>query len=233
MEIEGPQLRSMVIERRAANFDLSMSLGEEGNQLRGLIDYKTELFDCDRIKRLAGHLVVLLTDLLKQPGQRLSQLALLTEGEQRQLVEEWNCSNREYGPWRSVTLLIAEQAELRGEALAVECEGQALSYIELNWRASKLANYLRRRDVGPELVVGVAMRRSVDLVVSLLAILKAGGAYLPVDIEYPAERIHYMLSDAGVRVLLSESGVSHEGWGYEGEVLCLDEEWEQISHCIV
>src|SRR5437868_200925 len=230
IDVEGLQVHSMSIERSTANFDLVISLSETGGHLSGVIDYKTDLFDRDRIERLAGHLDVLLADVVKQPGKRLSQVLLLTESERRQL-EEWNGTDREYGRRRSVTALIAEQAKLGGERLAVEFEDQAVSYAEVNRRANLLASYLKRHGAGPEKVVGVAMRRSLDLVVSLLAILKAGGAYLPIDIEYPVERIDYMLSDAGVELLLSESDVSREGWTYEGEVLCPNRQWDQAGDC--
>ena len=103
--------------------------------------------------------------------------------------------------------LVARRSERHPERVAVVCEGEGISYGELNRRANQLGRYLRRKGVGPEVLVGIAMERSVEMVVGVLGILKAGGAYVPMDVEYPKERLRYMLEDAGVRVLVSETGV--------------------------
>src|SRR5262249_42457022 len=134
----------------------------------------------------------------------MRNLDVLPASERRQLLMDWNDAEAEYPPDRCVHELFAERAERLPERIALVCEGHWLSYGELNRRANQLGNYLQRLGVGPEVVVGVCLERSVEMAPALLGALKAGGTYLPLDPESPVERLGYVLKDAGVRVALTQ-----------------------------
>ncbi|HJZ03951.1 MAG TPA: amino acid adenylation domain-containing protein, partial [Streptosporangiaceae bacterium] len=169
--------------------------------------YRGDLFDAATIERLAGHFVRLLEELVADPARRVSEVSLLGEAERRQLVTEWNDTGVAYPDERCLHELFAEQAARAPAAPAVIFQDQTLSYGELDHRANQLAHYLRRHGIGPDTVVGLCVERSPAMIVGVLGILKAGGAYLPLDPGYPAERLGYMLSDAGTPVLVTQEGL--------------------------
>ena len=140
----------------------------------------------------------LLEQMAAEPGRRISELEMMGEQEQRQLLEEWNDTERELSGLKCIHEMFEEQVERTPGSVAVVYEDQRLTYEELNSRANQLAHYLRGLGVGPEVRVGICVERSVEMVVGLLGILKAGGAYVPLDPEYPAERLAYMVEDAEV-----------------------------------
>ena len=158
--------------------------------------------------RVCGMMCTALESLVEalegEPGRMVSRLNVLAEAERRQVLYEWNDTQAEL-PDKSVAELFEEQVELRPEALAVVHGEERLTYRELNRRANQMAHYLRRLGVGPEQRVGIALERSVELVVAMLATLKAGGAYVPLDPEYPVERLRFMLEDSAPVVLLTQS----------------------------
>ncbi|HEX7331915.1 MAG TPA: amino acid adenylation domain-containing protein [Pyrinomonadaceae bacterium] len=188
----------------ASKFDLSLGVVQGGSGMVASISYNLELFSSSRIQRLARHWEVLLRELVRDAEQRLGEVELLSGAERQQLLQEWNDTESEYETSVGVHELVAQQAERTPEAIAVVSGEQQLSYGELNRRANQLGHYLRRLGVGPEVVVGICIERSVELIVGLLGILKAGGAYLPLDPDYPQERLEYMLANAGVKVLLTQ-----------------------------
>lgn len=191
------------IPAQRSRFDLTLFLDETAAGYHGSIEYSTDLFEPETIARLAGHFETLLADIVAHPNSRVSELTILTEGERRQLLVEWNQTNAAFSSQRLVHQLVEEQADRQPEAAAVVAYkttadiAAELTYEQLNRRANQLAHYLRRLGVGPEVPVGVCMHRSAENVVALLAVLKAGGAYLPLDPVYPRERLAFMLQDAG------------------------------------
>src|SRR5829696_3751552 len=186
-----------------AKFDLSLFMFETEPVVRGIISYNADLFEAATIERMVGHFQVLLEGILINPGKSVSQLPLLSEAESRQLLVEWNQTHVTYPAHSSIHELFERQVERTPEAIALICEEQCLSYEELNRRANQLAHELRTLGVGPEVLVGILIERSVEMVVSLLAVLKAGGAYVPLDPQYPAERLTFMLEDSQVGILLA------------------------------
>lgn len=196
------QVSPLEIERRTAQLDLSLHVrptGEGG--LKGTFEYSTDLFEKSTIERMAEHYACLLEGAVSGPGRRISQLPLLTESEQRR-VWAWNSTDAEY-PKACVHELISEQVLRAPERMALEFGEEALTYAELEERSDRLAKYLKRLGVVPEVRVGILLERSLDLVVGVLGILKAGGAYVPLDPSYPAERLAYMLEDSRARLVLS------------------------------
>ncbi|MGA7427164.1 MAG: amino acid adenylation domain-containing protein, partial [Rhodoplanes sp.] len=212
-ELSGLAVSAEPVATRSAQFDLSVSLGErrgtDGSPagLEGVIEYATDLFDRASVETLAGRLVRLLEGAVADPGRAISALEILSAAERRVLLHDWNDTARALPP-ANLPELFAAQAERTPDAIAVVGEDQTLSYGELEVRANRLAHHLRGLGVGPEVVVGLCVERSAAMVVGLLGILKAGGAYLPLDPSYPAERLGFMLADAGAPVLVATESLA-------------------------
>ena len=197
-------------------------MSERSGGLRASFNYDTDLFDEGTIRRMAGHYQRLLEGIVADPGQPISQLPLLTEDERHQMLVEWNDTARGYPADRCVHQLFEEQVGRTPEAVAVVFENQQLTYRELNARSNQLAHYLRDLGVGPEMLVGICLERSLEMVVGLLGILKAGGAYVPLDPEYPAERLAFLLRDSAAPVLLTQKRLLPSLPDCPARVLCLD-----------
>ncbi len=230
VEMKGIQLQSLGGgAQEATRFDLEFYAQEQGKGLGGWIKYNTDLYESGTIRRMAGHLERLLGEMVGKPEGRLSELEILGGEERRQLLEGWNDTQREYPRNRCIHELIEEQAERTPGAVAVVCGEKQLSYQELNRRSNQLAHYLRGLGVGPEVLVGICVERSLEMVVGLLGILKAGGAYVPLDPDYPKERLAFMLEDARVAVILTQRELAEKLGKYGACVVCLDEEWQSIE----
>lgn len=173
----------------------------------------------------------MLESILINPQQPIYQLPLFTEIEQYQLLFDWNNTKKEYPLDKCIHQLFEEQVIKTPEAIAVEWEGEKLTYQELNQRANQLANYLQKLGVNPEVLVGICVERSLLMVVGLLGILKAGGAYVPLDPAYPAERLAYILDDSQAKVVLTQQQLVNLNSipNTDLQVICLDTDWELIS----
>jgi amino acid adenylation domain-containing protein len=193
------------------------------------LDYNTAELSHSQIETIGRYYKKILEAIVSDPSSRYDSQDLLSKTELHQQLVEWNNTRREYRSDKRLVQYIEEQAALRGESIAVEFEGERLSYRELNERANQLAHYLRATGIGPETVVGILMERSSEMVVALLATLKAGGAYLPLDPTYPQERVRYMLTNCGVRVVLTQKRLVEPMLAGETErdVLCVDSEWKE------
>jgi amino acid adenylation domain-containing protein len=203
LELPGLTVRSLPSRTSSSKFDLTLATRETPDGLRADLEYSTDLFDAATIRRMLGHLQVLLEAVTADPDRRLSAIPLLTRDERRQVLVEWNCTDRPLPAGRGVHELFEARAAEHPDATAIEAGGERVTYRELNARANRLARLLRRRGVVPGARVGVALERSPDLVVTLLAVLKAGASYVPLDLTYPAERLALMLADARVSALVT------------------------------
>jgi aspartate racemase len=212
-----------------ASFDLHMEVVSKAEGLLCWLEYSTDLFEAATIKRMLRHFQTLLEGIVADPDQRLSDLPILTEPERHQLLVEWNDTQADYPRDASIHELFEDQVERRPESIAVAFESEQLTYQELNQRANGLARYLQSLGVGPEVMVGVCVERSLEMVIGLLAILKAGGAYLPLDPGYPAERLAFMLSDTRAPVLLTQQRLEERLPDYSGRVICLDADWPAMD----
>jgi aspartate racemase len=220
---------SDLLDTGASKFELSLSLKESGNSLNASIEYRTDLFDAETIRRILDHYQNLLEGIAANPDVRLSELPLLTEQERERIVVEWNRTETEYLKQRCVHELFAEQAGRRPDAVALVYDSQKLSYRELDQRTNQLAHYLRTIGIGAESLVGICMERSMQMIVSILAILKAGGAYVPLDPSYPKERLGFMLRDAQARVVLSQEEFKELLPQSDVTVISLDSQWGAIA----
>jgi len=228
VEFQGLKVRPLAVDSRTSMFDMTLAMGESAEGFSGHLEYSTDLFDASTINRMLGHFQVLLEAVAADPEQPLSQLPLLTEAERHQLLGEWNDTHTEY-PKECIHKVFEEQVRRTPEAVAVVFEGQRLTYRELNTRANQVAQYLRRRGVGPEIPVGICMERSVEMVVGMLGILKAGGAYVPLDPAYPQARLRFMLDDVAAPVIITQRRLVEYLPGYSAEVICLDADWEVFA----
>ncbi|MGY2180315.1 non-ribosomal peptide synthetase [Pseudomonas agarici] len=203
----GMKVDYLVNDARATKFDLNLEVTDLDHRLGCCLTYSTDLFDEPRIARMAAHWRNLLEALISDPQQRLSELSLLQADEQQALFASLAGEDGEHRLDQCVQRLFSQQVEARPQAPALTFAGQTLSYAQLNARANRLAWRLREQGVGPQVRVGLALERSLEMVIGLLAILKAGGAYVPLDPEYPLERLKYMIEDSGIGLLLSNSAL--------------------------
>ncbi|GAA0229475.1 hypothetical protein GCM10009527_027460 [Actinomadura nitritigenes] len=169
---------------------------------QGAIRFRSALYDDESIARMAEQLGLLLEAVAADPARRLSELPVMSDDERRLVVSGWNDTAAPHAPVAGVHELFAEQAARTPGEPAASCGDRSLTYAELEAAANRLAHHLHAAGVGPETVVGLALERGLEMVVALLAIWKAGGAYLPLDPEYPADRLDYMVSDSGASVVL-------------------------------
>ncbi|MBV9927471.1 MAG: amino acid adenylation domain-containing protein [Acidobacteria bacterium] len=222
LELPGLDIETLRVHNETAKFDLLLSMREEGEHLLAVMEYSTDIFEQATVERMMQHFQNLLAGAAADPGLRLSQLQLVTEAEREQLLFAWNDTRADYPEEESLTQLFEAQVARTPDAVAALLGDEQLTYAELNRRANRLAHHLRASGVGPEVFVGICMQRSLEMMVAVLGVLKAGGAYVPLDPTYPQERLAYMLEDAGVVALLTQSHLRGVLPAHAAPVICLD-----------
>ena len=220
------------------NYPLSLMVCG-GPELLLKIDYDSRRFSGSTIARMLDHVRTLLESIAGNPEQTVSTLDILTPAERRRMVVEWNeCTQRKYPRASCVPELVEHQVARTPSATAVVFGNNSLTYEELNVRANRLAHYLRELGVGPDVLVGICVERSSDMLVGLLGILKAGGAYVPLDPAYPIERLAYMVEQSKMTVMLTDARLESRLRNCEARVVCLDSDWGRIArhseeNCVV
>ncbi|WP_328928131.1 non-ribosomal peptide synthase/polyketide synthase [Streptomyces sp. NBC_00190] len=205
-----------------SQFDLTLDFGEVDGALLSNIVYNTDLFDESTVRRLSAHLLDLITAMADGPDRPLRTTPRLTGAEHAEIIGRW--SDGAEGPAGAVlSEVFADQVARTPDAVAVVCEGERLTYGELDARADGLAHVLRAHGVGPEVRVGVFLPRGTAPIVTLLAVFKAGGVFVPLDPEYPADRLAFMMGDSGLRLLLATAGTREAVADAEVPVLLLEE----------
>jgi amino acid adenylation domain-containing protein len=199
-----------------------------GSDISLKITFDRRRFGDAAIKRILEHLKTLLEGIAEDPNRSLSMLPILAEAERHQILYEWNDTCVDYPQDKLIHQIFESKAEETPNSAALNFEGEQLTYRELNQRANQLAHYLKSIGVGPGVLVGIAVERSLEMVVGLYGILKAGGAYVPIDPTYPAERIAYMLANANVPVLLTQAKLRDSLPAPEAQVVCLDTDWDDF-----
>ncbi|MGH8615481.1 MAG: non-ribosomal peptide synthetase, partial [Gammaproteobacteria bacterium] len=224
----GVALREIrAVER--TNYPLTVGAAVLGAELGFKVTYDSSRFEAAMITRLLEHFQTLLRGMMAEPTQRLGDLPLLPEAERHRLLREWNRSRAVYSQDACLPQLFEAKVERTPDAIAVAYEDERLTYQELNARANRLAHRLRALGVGPEVLVGLCMERSLELVIGILGTLKAGTAYLPLDLVYPKERLAFMLEDSQASVLLTQQALLERLPEHRARVLCLDRDWEAIA----
>lgn len=229
MELSGLKLSLLETDSEVAKFDLMLEMTETEEGLRGLWQYNTDLFDDALMTRMAENFQTLLEGIAANPGRRLSQLPILTEGESHQLLVEWNKTAGDYPKDECLHELFEHQVEKTPDDVALIFEGTQLTYDDLNRRANQLARYLISLGVGLEVGVGIAMERSLEMVIGLLGIMKAGAAFVPLDPDHPSERLAFVIEDAALALVLSQKHLVERLPEHPARVLCLDADWKQVA----
>ncbi|MCT7982347.1 amino acid adenylation domain-containing protein [Laspinema sp. A4] len=224
----GWTLEQLDVDTGTAKLDLSVQLEERGERIVGYWEYNTQLFDPTTIARAIGHFQTLLEEIVAHPEHRISELSLITPQERAEILA-WNQTEVDYPRTDCIHQWFEAQVDQTPDAVAVVFEDQELTYRELNQRANQLAHYLQTLGVGPEVLVGLCVDRSLELVIGVLGILKAGGAYLPLDPDYPSERLAFMLADTRVRLLLTQEDFCPRLGEQSGQLICLDRDWGEIA----
>jgi amino acid adenylation domain-containing protein len=234
---EGLPLEPVGVEAGTAKFDLTLEVAPAGKGFRLRLEYSADLFDAPTIERLAGHYERLLAEAVARPDEEVGRLTLTSGAERHQLLREWNDTATGGHPPGCLHQLVEGQVDRTPDAVAVVFDGQSLTYGELDRRANRLAHHLLRLGVQPDSPVGVCAERSLELEIALLAILKAGAAYVPLDPEYPRDRLAYMLKDAlgdlAAPVLLTQGRLLAALPATGARIVLLDElpgEGEEPSH---
>lgn len=225
----GLTLEPFVIPQQEGQNDLVFDMMETTKSLLGIFRYNTDLFDQTTIIRMADHFRILLEGIVANPEQKISLLPLLTTDEQHHLLWHWHHTQVDAPAYKCIHQLFESWVLKTPNAVAVIFLNQQLTYQELNTKANQLAHYLQNLGVGPEILVGICVERSLEMVVGLLAILKAGGAYVPLDPAYPQERLTFMLYDSQVSVLLTQQKLVVSLPVLAVPVVCLDQDGEIIA----
>ncbi|WP_315788445.1 condensation domain-containing protein [Fischerella sp. JS2] len=205
-EVSGLNLRALEMDHGTSEFDISVSISEVQQELTGFWEYNTDLFDSLTIKRFIDNFQTLLESIVNNPNQSISELPLLTAQEQKQLLKKWNHTRAAYPDDASLHQLFEQQVERSPNALALIDQSEQLTYQQLNQKVNQLAHYLINLGITTE-IVGICLERSIEMVVAILAIFKAGGAYLPLDPNYPFERLQFMLADSQVSLVISNTSL--------------------------
>ena len=228
-EIPGLSLEEFDFHSGTARYDITLEVDERSEYLDCRFEYNSDLFDCETMEGFARHFRELLKGIVANPEQPVFELPLLTEAEQRRILVEWNNTetNVEYG--KNVQQLFERQVSQTPDAVAVQFGPTSLTYLDLNRKANQLAHYLKERGAGPDVVTGIFLERSLDMVVAVLAVLKAGGAYLPLDISYPLERLSFIVNDAKAPILITQERLLSRLPQGESEIICLDRDEDDVA----
>ncbi len=229
MEFSGITWEPIYSDHGPTFFDLRLWHDEIGSTVTTRFAYNADLFSASTIARMADCFVNLLAAVVDDPDKPVSELPIVGGAECHQQLAEWNATKTDYPTGQCLHDLFEAQVERTPDAVALVFEEEQLTYGELNAQTNRLAHYLRDRGVGPDVLVGVCLERSLDLVVALFAIVKAGGAYLPLDPDYPRDRLALMIEDSQAPVVLTRQGLHDVLPPNEESILCLDAHAEAIA----
>jgi amino acid adenylation domain-containing protein len=229
LKIPGLEHQPYLLKPRMAQFDMTWSFFEDSHNLTLVIEYEPDLFLPETIARMNGHFLQIIKSVIQNPDGKLSEINLLTPEEQHQLLIEWNQTEVAY-PQQCLHQLFEERVRDNPEAIALIFEGKKLTYRELNSRANQVGHYLQEKGVTSEVLVGIFIERSFEMIIGILGIMKAGGAYVPLDPNYPPERLDYMISDSAISLLLTQQSLVQFLPENQAEILCLDTDWSRIAN---
>ncbi len=217
------------IDPGIARMDIGAMIWPDGKGYRCEFEYSTDLYDQETIEQLLRHYIRLLEEVVSDPAQKVSALPLLSDAEWKLLTEDWNRTGAAHNGYQTVPEWFRAQAAASPEATAVIMGERTMTYAELDQQSDALAGVLRSKGVGREVAVGLYVTRGFNMVVGLLAILKAGGAYLPLDPSFPAQRIEFLLNDARVPLILTESAIQSTLPDTAATLLSIDQPWPEIG----
>ncbi|AFY44059.1 non-ribosomal peptide synthetase [Nostoc sp. PCC 7107] len=228
-EISGITLQTLEFDSGTAQLDIFLSMSESPEGLTGCLEYNTDIFNSTTITQFINNFQTLLTNIVTNPEQHLSELSLLTASEQKQLLFKFNQTRADYPQNITLHQLFEQQVELTPNCLALISQSEELTYRQLNHRVNQLAHYLQKQGVTNKTLVALCLERSIDMVVGILAILKAGGAYIPLDPSYPVERLNFMLWDSQASLLLTKQEILEQLSLSTDKIVCLDIHQDEIA----
>ncbi len=231
LAIEGIDFDVFTNHRKFENFELYLNLtsSAKGHDVVIECTYNENLFNKETIRSRLAEFEALLASVARSPEQRLSEISLLPEGERHRLLVEFNNTAMDYSQDKCFHQLFEEQVQLNPDKVAVAFEGDSISYATLNSKSNQLAHYLIDAGVGPGVLVGLFVDRSIEMMIGLLGILKAGGAYVPLDPDYPKERLSYMLGESGSPVLITQEKFKADLPESDAQVIFVDSDWSRIG----
>jgi acyl-CoA synthetase (AMP-forming)/AMP-acid ligase II/acyl carrier protein len=222
-------LSAIPVAADTSMFDLTLKLEEQNSQLDCELEYNTDLFDASTMKRFTEHFKNMLKGFVNRSDQAISTIPILSPDEVQLIVSDFNQTRQHYSETETICSLFEAQARQYPDRIAVLFEDQQITYGELNLRASHLASYLTQRGAQTETLVGLCIERSIHLLVGILGILKAGAAYVPIDPNYPSNRINGMISAAKITLIVGETSTASMLPVDSTELVCIDASWDQIN----
>ncbi len=228
-KMESLSIHPLEMESGSAKFDMTLSVVEDGSEIRAMWEYNTDLYDATTIQAFIEHFLNLLKAVSKQPAQKITRLPLLSSEEKQRLLQEWSHRIRGKSKEGCFHLQFQKQVLTTPNRPAVVWEGTQLTYAQLNSKANQLAHYLRKHGAGAETFVGIHLNRSLEMVISIVAVLKAGAAYVPLDPDYPKERLAFIVQDAGLQTIISTKGAKDGLPEGAAQIILLDGEQEAIE----
>ncbi|MCK4258964.1 MAG: amino acid adenylation domain-containing protein [Halanaerobiales bacterium] len=207
-------------ESNVSKFDMMMEAVKESNRMWFTLEYCEDLFIKETMERLSNNFINILKEITKNPEVNLGKINMLSKAEMRQLLKEFNNTKMEFAKDKTLHEMFVEQVEKAIQKTAIVFADEKLTYGELNKKVNQLAHHLRNLRVNRDEIIGIMAERSIDMVIGILSVLKAGGAYMPIDPDYPVERITYMLEDSKARILLTHNNYA-DRIEYSGEIIDL------------
>ena len=211
-----------------SQFDLSLHLYQVEDGYHGRFEFNTDLFDREFIKRMASNFTKLVNEIISDPLKKLDEYTIISDDEIK-LLNSWNETDTPFPEEKCIHKLFEEEVIRRYDHIAVKYSNDYLTYGELNAKANKLANYLIKKGIQKDSVVGIIIDRSINMLVSLLAVMKAGAAYIPLDPSFPKERLQYIVKDSGIKILITEEKLKTFVSDFQTNSIYIDSEWELIN----
>ncbi|WUP96012.1 amino acid adenylation domain-containing protein [Streptomyces sp. NBC_00247] len=208
-ELAGTEVEPVEIERGVAKFDLTLTAVETSDGLQAVLEYRTDLFERATIERMAGHLGTLAAAVAATPDAHLSELNMLTARERQEILVDWNGTTGPYPDTATIHQLVEDRVTTSPDAIALTHGTTQWTYAQLNQKANRLAHHLRTTGITPDTLIAVCLDRSPELIATLLGILKAGAAFVPLDPDYPTDRITYMINDANAPLIITTTHHTH------------------------
>ncbi|MCB0020843.1 MAG: amino acid adenylation domain-containing protein, partial [Anaerolineales bacterium] len=229
MELEGTKAEPMEFDNGTARFDLLAELWEANGGVSGRFEYDTDLFDQSTIRRMIANYEALLESIVATPAGPISRLNILPASERQQVLYAWNQTDTPFPRDKKLHELFEATAASYPDKVAVQYDQTQLTYAQLNSRANQLAHHLAALGVKRGDLIGLSMARSAEMMIGLFGIMKAGAAYLPLDPDYPLDRLHFILEDAAAPLLITQAHLRDKWDGFAGQVVALDSDWTTIA----
>ncbi len=204
INFDGINVKYYIPDTKISKFDLSLEIIPENDLLNLSFEYSNSLFNKEFIKHLSNHYINIINTILEDSTIKISDINILSKAEQSKILYEFNNTKMDYPKEKTISILFEEQVQKTPNNIAIVFENQELTYKELNEKANCLAHYLRKKGINRNDIIGIMVNRSLEMIIAILAVLKSGGAYIPIDPEYPEDRIKYMLNNSNAKLLLTQ-----------------------------